>query len=58
MKLGMIVEEKYRTYFTIVSRFLCFKDKRKILQNEKKLKDTGIFIYEDFCSDTMEIRKS
>ena len=31
---------------------------KKILQNAKKLKDTGIFIYEDFCSDTMELRKS
>ena len=43
---------------TIVCRFLCFKGKQKILQNAKKLKDTGIFTYEDFCSDTMELRKS
>ena len=42
---------------TIVCRFLCFKDKQKILLNAKKLKDTGIFIYEDFYSDTMELRK-
>ena len=33
---------------TIVCRFLRFKDKQKILQNAKKLKDTGTFIYEDF----------
>ena len=42
---------------TIVCRFLRFKDKQKILQNSKKLKDTGIILYEDFCSDTMELRK-
>ena len=43
---------------TIVCRFLRFKDKQKIIQNAKKLKDTGIFTFEDFCSDTMELRKS
>ena len=42
----------------IVCRFLRFKDKQKILQNAEILKDTGIFIYEDFCSDTMELWKS
>ena len=42
----------------IVYRFLRFKDKQKILQNAKKLKDTGIFICEDLCSDTMELRKT
>ena len=43
---------------TIVCRFLRFKDKQKILQNAKELKDTGMFIYEDFCSNTMELQKS
>ena len=43
---------------TIVCRFLRFKDKQKILKNVKKLKDIGIFICEDFCSDTMELGKS
>ena len=42
----------------IVCRFLRFKDKQKILQNAKKLKDTGVFLHDDFCSDTMELRKS
>ena len=42
---------------TIVCRFLRFKDKQKILKNVKKLKDIGIFICEDFCSDTMELGK-
>ena len=43
---------------TIVCRFLRFKDKQKILRNAKLLKNTGIFIYEDFCDDTMELRKT
>ena len=43
---------------TIVCRFLRFKDKEKILKNSKKLKDTGIFIFEDFCKETVELRKS
>ena len=42
----------------IVCRFFRFKDKTKILQSVKKPKDTGISIYKDFCSDTMELRKS
>ena len=43
---------------TIICKFLRFKDKQKILKIEKKLKNSGIYIYEDFCSDTMELRKS
>ena len=43
---------------TIVCKFLRFKDKQKILKNAKKLKNSGIYIYEDFCNDTMELRKS
>ena len=43
---------------TIICRCVRFKDKQKILQNAKKLKNTGIYIYEDFCKDTMELRKS
>lgn len=42
----------------VTCRFFCFKDKQKILQNAKKLKNTVIYIYEDFSKDTMEIRKS
>ena len=40
---------------TIVCRLLRFKDKEKILQNSKKLNNTGTFIYEDFCKETMEM---
>ena len=34
-----------------------FVDKQRIIQNSKKLKNTGTFIYEDFCKDTMDLRK-
>ena len=37
---------------------LRFKDEEKALQNSKKSKNTGSFIYEDFCKATMELRKS
>ena len=40
---------------TIVCRLLRFKGKKKNLQNSENIKDTGIFIYEDFCKATMEI---
>ena len=43
---------------TVVCKFLRSKDKHKVLQNAKKLKNTGIFIYEDFSNATMELRKS
>ena len=42
---------------TVVSKFLRSKDKHKILLNAKKLKDTGMFIYEDFSKVTIELRK-
>ena len=42
---------------TIVCRITKFKEKQKILKNAKLLKNTGIFIYEDFCKDRMELRK-
>ena len=43
---------------TIIFKSNKFKDKQKILQNARNLKDTGIFIYKDFCEDAMELRKS
>ena len=42
----------------IIFKLNKFKEKQKILRNARNLKDTGIFIYEDFCDDTMELRKS
>ena len=43
---------------TIVCKLFRFEDKEIILQNAKKLKDTDIFIYEDFGKVTMELQKS
>ena len=43
---------------TIIFKLNKFNDKQKILRNARNLKDTGIFIYEDFCDDTMELSKS
>ena len=42
---------------TIICRLLRFKDKQIIIQGSKKLKNTGIFIYENFCKDTMDLHK-
>ena len=42
---------------TIICRLFRFKDKQIIIQGSKKLKNTGIFIYENFCKDTMDLRK-
>ena len=43
---------------TVVCRLNRFKDKQRILNNTKKLKSTGIYLYEDFSKVTMELRKS
>ena len=43
---------------TIIFKLNKFKDKEKILQNARNLKGTGIFIDEDFCDDSIELRKS
>ena len=43
---------------TVVCKFLRSKDKHKNLQNSKKLKNSGIFIYDDFFKVTMELKKS
>ena len=42
---------------TIVCKVTKFKDKQKFLKFAKSLKDTGIFLYENFCRDTMDLRK-
>ena len=44
----------------VVRRLNRVKDKQRILDNAKKgnVKNTGIFMYEDFSKDTMELRKS
>ena len=42
---------------TIILKLLNFKDKERILKNAKYLKNTGIFINEDFSKETIEKRK-
>ena len=42
---------------TNICRIVCFKGKVKLLQNAEKSKNALIYIYEDFCKDTMELRK-
>ena len=43
---------------TIVLKMLKYKEKELALSKAKKLKNTGIFINEDFCADTMMKRKA
>ena len=42
---------------TIIYQFNKFKDKQQILNKAKKLRDTGLYIFEDFSKDTMDLRK-
>ena len=42
---------------TITCKVTKFKDKQKTLKCAKCLKDTVIFIYENFCKDSMDLRK-
>ena len=42
---------------TVVLKLLNFQDKVKIMKNCKKLRNTGIYINEDFCKETNELRK-
>ena len=55
--MGKFQRKKSKPW-TLVCKFLCSKDKHKVLQNVKKLKNTGIFFYDDFSKSTMELRKS
>ena len=42
---------------TIILKLLSYKDKEKIMVNVNKLKNSGIYVNEDFSKDTIEIRK-
>ena len=53
-RVGKANEERPRT---IVLKLLNFKDKEDIMKSRKKLKNTGIYIDEDFSEATMKIRK-
>ena len=41
----------------IVIKFLRFKDREEVLSRRSLLKDSGIFINEDYCKNTIKIRK-
>ena len=43
---------------TIICRFNKFKDKQQILNNAKKLRSRGIYIYKDFSKGTMDLWKT
>ena len=40
----------------IVAKFLNYKDKEMIMKSSKKLKNTGIYINEDFAEETLKKR--
>ena len=42
---------------TIVCKLFSFKEKKLVMKNAKKLKNTNIFIDEDFYPKTIECRK-
>ena len=42
---------------TVVIKLLSYKDKVEILKNSRKFKDTGIYVNEEFCKETIQIRK-
>ena len=41
----------------VAYKILHFKDKQKVLQNQKKLENAGILFYEDSSKSIMELRK-
>lgn len=43
---------------TVVARFNSFNDRQLILRNSQKLKGTNIFISEDLCESSMELRRA
>ena len=52
-------KHKYNCPRRIMFKFNKFKEEQKTLRNEKKKKkNTEIYIYEDFCEDTMALSKS
>ena len=54
-RIGKCKDNRSRT---IIFKLNKFKGKQNILSNAKKLKNTGIYIYEDFGHDTIVLRKS
>ncbi|MPC19425.1 hypothetical protein E2C01_012339 [Portunus trituberculatus] len=61
---GLKIERAHRTGpvlalgpRTVVSRFERFGDREAVLRNARKLKGTGIYINEDLCPASQELRK-
>lgn len=62
---GVVVERAHRTGSTnsttkprtIILKLLNYQDKMKILYNCKKLKNTGVYVNEDFARETMDKRR-
>ena len=64
IKTNIIIERAHRTGKKderkprcIVFKLLNYKDKELILNNASRLKNTGIFVNEDFSKETLEKRK-
>ena len=57
MKEGTEENNDRRRPRTIVLKLLSYKDKVKIFRNANKLKDSGIYINEDYCKETTDKRK-
>ena len=64
MGIDVHIEHAHRTGMfnksvkrTIVCRLYDYKQKEYIVRNARKLKGTNVFINEDFCKNTVQIRK-
>lgn len=53
-RMGPTIPTKHRT---IVARFERFGDLESVILNARKLKGTGIYINEDLCPASLELRK-
>ena len=51
-------DKSKQRFRTSVAKLLDYKEREHILKNTEHLKDTNIYIYEDFSKETMAIRKS
>ena len=49
--------KEYHANEQLLANYLDLKITKKSSKIKKKLKNTGIFVYEDFCKDTMELRE-
>ena len=51
-------DKSKQRFRTSVAKLLDYKEREHILKNTEHLKDTNIYIYEDFSKETMAISKS